>query len=339
MVGTIETRRAVRRAEPSVSGYARHIGRVGALAVALGVGAVFAWPVMAFADTTGSAGSSATDSPVSSSADSPSAATPRSKPRLGSHRGSRSADSATPTTPAEESDATSDIGSDTVRGSTARSAAAEGSDADRGSHRAARVGVAPIRQIPATTSASIPNAADPAPTAEPVPAGEPAQPAEPAEVAHPTGVTLALVTATAVEAPVMTAPKPAAARGSVTGLSAKSVSWLAPGGDGGAPAAAPLMWAVAGFVRRDLGKDSTALNAAASGAPATISAPLIATPKATSTGSLTADPFGDLLRIFIGNGTADNPNAGILFGSGYSYTAATCTSGPGDVWNWLRAPR
>ena len=35
------------------------------------------------------------------------------------------------------------------------------------------------------------------------------------------------------------------------------------------------------------------------------------------------------LRLFVGNGTADNPNAGILMGNGYSYTSygGACTSG------------
>jgi CubicO group peptidase (beta-lactamase class C family) len=38
---------------------------------------------------------------------------------------------------------------------------------------------------------------------------------------------------------------------------------------------------------------------------------------------------GSVLRVFVGNGTADNPNAGLLLGNGYSYTgyAGACTSG------------
>ncbi|MBU3706866.1 MAG: hypothetical protein FGM50_09335, partial [Mycobacterium sp.] len=38
---------------------------------------------------------------------------------------------------------------------------------------------------------------------------------------------------------------------------------------------------------------------------------------------------GAILRIFLGNGTAANPNAGILVGNGYTYTgyAGACTSG------------
>ncbi len=34
---------------------------------------------------------------------------------------------------------------------------------------------------------------------------------------------------------------------------------------------------------------------------------------------------GSILRLFAGNGTADNPNGGILIGNGYSWTADTCT--------------
>ena len=39
---------------------------------------------------------------------------------------------------------------------------------------------------------------------------------------------------------------------------------------------------------------------------------------------------GSILRAFVGDGTADNPNAGVLWGNGYSYTAyaGACTSGP-----------
>ena len=43
---------------PEVSGYARYVGRVGALAVTLGVGAALVAMPVAFADTRGSGGSS-----------------------------------------------------------------------------------------------------------------------------------------------------------------------------------------------------------------------------------------------------------------------------------------
>jgi CubicO group peptidase (beta-lactamase class C family) len=42
-----------------------------------------------------------------------------------------------------------------------------------------------------------------------------------------------------------------------------------------------------------------------------------------------------VLRVFVGNGTADNPNAGILIGNGYSYTTygGACTTGACDGGN------
>ena len=65
-------------APSTVSGYARYVGRVGALAVALGVGAAVLPVAVAAADTTGSAGStgSSSDAASSPSASSPSAASP-----------------------------------------------------------------------------------------------------------------------------------------------------------------------------------------------------------------------------------------------------------------------
>ena len=47
----------------------------------------------------------------------------------------------------------------------------------------------------------------------------------------------------------------------------------------------------------------------------------VVTPSAAATASVTANPIADFIRFFIGDGTADNPNAGILFGNGYSYTS------------------
>ena len=47
---------------------------------------------------------------------------------------------------------------------------------------------------------------------------------------------------------------------------------------------------------------------------------------ASGSASATWQP-GSVLRAFIGNGTADNPNGGLLVGNGFSYTAATCPTG------------
>ena len=42
-----------------------------------------------------------------------------------------------------------------------------------------------------------------------------------------------------------------------------------------------------------------------------------------------ANPIADFARIFVGSGTAENPNAGVLLGNGYSYMAygGACTTG------------
>jgi len=48
----------------------------------------------------------------------------------------------------------------------------------------------------------------------------------------------------------------------------------------------------------------------------------VAAPRASATGGWQP---GSILRLFAGNGTADNPNGGILIGNGYSWTADTCT--------------
>ena len=69
--------------------------------------------------------------------------------------------------------------------------------------------------------------------------------------------------------------------------------------------------------------------------------PRTATP-ATTSFSQPAQPGGwqpgSLLRVFVGNGTADNPNAGILLGNGYTYreyggacTTGACDGGAGGV--------
>ncbi len=63
-------------------GYARYVGRVGALAVALGVGALFASTAVALADTTGSAGSADSSAGPASSSPSPARGASRSGARV-----------------------------------------------------------------------------------------------------------------------------------------------------------------------------------------------------------------------------------------------------------------
>ena len=78
------------------------------------------------------------------------------------------------------------------------------------------------------------------------------------------------------------------------------------------PDLAPLAWSAAAFARRELdGVSSTAKLAAVAATTAPV----------TGVGS---NPISEVLRVFIGNGTADNPNAGLLFGNGFSYDSTTC---------------
>ena len=73
-------RRAVPATEPATFSYARNIGRVGLLAAALGIGSAVAMP-MAFADTTGSSGSTGSaDAATPSTKPAPSRRAPHSAP-------------------------------------------------------------------------------------------------------------------------------------------------------------------------------------------------------------------------------------------------------------------
>lgn len=40
--------------------------------------------------------------------------------------------------------------------------------------------------------------------------------------------------------------------------------------------------------------------------------------------AMSSNPIADFTRLFVGEGTADRPNAGLLMGNGYSWTASTC---------------
>ena len=53
-----------------------------------------------------------------------------------------------------------------------------------------------------------------------------------------------------------------------------------------------------------------------------------AAPQANTVPAPAATPIPDIIGIFIGNGTPQHPNAGLLIGNGYSWTAETCPTGP-----------
>lgn len=88
-VRAIEYRlRSVSALEPAIPSYARYVGRVGALAVALGVGSAVAAVPLASADTTGSAGSTGSGSADTQGSASASASTKATVPSRRAGRGS-----------------------------------------------------------------------------------------------------------------------------------------------------------------------------------------------------------------------------------------------------------
>ena len=357
-VRAIECGRSSSAATESASAtsvYARSIGRVGALAIALGVGSAAAAMPVAFADTTGSGGSTGSGSSASrdsgSSARSDSRARSRAGVRgggagVGSADGASSGSTVSGARSARQSPGTAPAAGATVPPALRGGRGAEAVDITADSDLPARGNTAD--DGPAAGDAGLPGAAPgsdasvPERPLEQTPAAEPEASVGDIAPAAPVAPTPAAVESlsllAAPEAPVMTAaPRPAAATGSVDddGMGQGLRDWLQTGGNGQAPAAAPLMWAAAAFTRRELGKTAVAPAAAAttSGDPADPSigdTTGVVAPSASSTvsgASAISNPVADFIRIFIGNGTADNPNGGILFGNGFSYTGATCTAG------------
>jgi hypothetical protein len=93
------------------------------------------------------------------------------------------------------------------------------------------------------------------------------------------------------------------------------------GGDPASPAASPLMWAGAASARRDIGdlsgpprRIATAVHSSAPADP----------PAAAMTGVGFGSGLGSLFASLFGDGTAENPDGGILVGNGFSYDAETC---------------
>ena len=123
----------------------------------------------------------------------------------------------------------------------------------------------------------------------------------PSSRSHRTVANTSRSAAPKVVAPVMTATPRAVAQ---TGLTRPLLSWRGASGDSDAPAAAPAVWSAAAVARRQIGG-----------------------PAASAVGSVTGWHPGSILRIFVGDGTATDPNAGILLGNGFSYTSDTCTGG------------
>jgi len=109
-------------------------------------------------------------------------------------------------------------------------------------------------------------------------------------------------------------------------------------GSGDSPAATPLPWTALAAARRELGGASRTAAPASRSQPAEPIEPVaVSTPSAAASapGAPASWRPGSVLRVFVGNGTADNPNAGILIGNGYSYTTygGACTTGACDGGN------
>jgi hypothetical protein len=282
-VRAIEYRRRVPQSLPS--GYAKYVGRVGALALALGVGSGIAAMPVAFADTTGSAGSTGSDSSSTVTAGS---STKAGAPARRSGRGIGASPSGS-----------KDAG---VR--------------DGGAPTA----VTPTRHSAVTTAAT--SAADNSGSSRTVPF----------ETSRGTDVAVDVPTDVADDSTAVTiAPAVTATPdGSVHGRGANLLSWLGSGANGDTPAAAPLMWTALAATRRESGTAARTAKTAATittGEPADPLAGAAARSGFPTAAAVGAWQPGSVLRIFIGNGTADNVNGGILLGNGYSWDSTSCTSG------------
>ena len=141
------------------------------------------------------------------------------------------------------------------------------------------------------------------------------------------GLTDAVASVVTDAAPVMTAAPVKAAQGTAGGLGVQR------SGDGsGAPVANPGDWAAAAYVRREAGNGADASGAAGKTGAARSGEPLVlgagTSDKASAAGSATAGSAAsaeaDAFWLF-GDGTAEHPNAGFLFGNGFSWDASSCT--------------
>lgn len=226
-------RRAVTGTEPSSPTYARYIGRVGALAVALGVGSGLGSLPMAFADTTGSAGSSAADSSTSSRK-STAARAPRN-----SGRGSADAGSVPSGSGSDDAANTGGAVPRRARGQNPVAATADTAVPRRKNSEAVIADDAPAEDAPADVTpdpsediAGSPGGtdADPAPIFDPIngtDSGAPAPVPVPASAVGSiaTAAPAAVVDEVPANAPVITA----APRGSVNSMGSGLLSWLASG--------------------------------------------------------------------------------------------------------------
>ena len=207
---------------------ARYVGRIGALAVALGVGgAIAAVPTVASADTGAGpdAGASSSAQASADSAESQTASPSQATRRGAGPRTSLAGPADNDSPAAEQSDASTASAADSAP---------------------ARRAAAPTKRSSVQRGPSAPSASVAAPVA-------PAAPAPTVDVAEATAVAVAVdtppaaVAPAAAEAPQLTV---ATAPGAVSGIGTALLTLLG-GGTPGAPASAPLSWAVLSVSRRE----------------------------------------------------------------------------------------
>lgn len=293
------------------------VGRIGALAIALGVGAGVSFVSMpsAYGDSEDATGSGGISSAESSS---------RSAPPRGVRRESRGLASQRQTqrqtqSPEAETGAEPDHSSVARNRPTtlpASSEAVEWAQSEDSSDPAlpafaavddvvARADTEPVRSPRTGLPDAVASVTAPAQRAYGVVADAPLAESDAVTVPAPAAISPSVA---------VPAPAPERVSGSSMAVSGGSgVGSQAQGGGSDSPAAGPIAWAALAAARREFdGRSRTAAPAAAVG-----SGQLVAAPKAAAVGAF---------RLF-GDGTAENPDAGILWGNGYSWTAQTCPNG------------
>ena len=240
---------------------ANHVGRVGALAVLLGVGAVFAGlPAIAAADTGADSETTVSATADETTASATTDAAPASPARQ--NRGARSSDDASSGSSAPSSTGNGRTGATNSGDPVSADASPAAAPGRNGTARRSATprpvpGISNVEATRATLDALDPVAAvsdSTLPSADNGPASVPAVDAEQI-IAAPEAA------ASAPAAPVMLA---ATARGAVSGIGVNPLTWLGGHGDPLAPIAAPFAWATLAVVRRDFsGAVRTAAPAAA----------------------------------------------------------------------------
>lgn len=215
------------------------VGRVGALAVALGVGGVIAaLPAVAVADTTGSAGSVGSDSVAD-----------RGRPASRTASGD---DVAGPTT-------THQTEPGTVSGARSGQIDPIGSTSRSGRHGSAGPAPAAAAALPVLPRPAIIAPSPPAAASEPFAVGVGGGSSKGADTVADSSASAVptVVTASAAVPVTLAAPAPHLAAATparpIQALGARLLSWLNNGGGDGTPAAAPLAWTAAAASRRELG--------------------------------------------------------------------------------------